>query len=244
MKTLFKLIFGLLFLVFIILVVAGGYFGIIPGVSKLLGSDKPRDLGIQGTDADYASASAKGIQFVALQKDLVSKPAETRKITGSKAVSTSFTAQELTAVMNKKPTWIYNPVSDVQFKFNPDGTGEMSGILRIDRLTRYAQASGMSQHEVEKVLDYLKITNTNPPFYVKANIMIVDDKMNFDAQRVEVGRFPVPLSVIDNNKGRVVGFVEKRIAAVPGLSIKSLSIEQGQLQFEGTLPEVIASVSD
>jgi len=244
MKTLFKLIFGLLFIVLIIVVLAGGYFGLIPGVSKLFGSDKPRDLGVQGSDADYASASAKGIQFVALQKDSVSRPAETRKITGSKAVSTSFTAQELTALMNKKPTWIYNPVSDVQFKFNPDGTGEVSGILRIDRLTRYAQASGMSQQEVQKVLDYLKITNANPAFYLKGSVSVVDGTMNLDAQRVEVGRFPVPLSIIADNKGRVISFVENKIFQIPGLSVKSLRIEQGQLQFEGTLPEVIASVSD
>jgi hypothetical protein len=244
MKTLFKLIFGLLFLVLVIIVLAGGYFGLIPVVSKLFGSDKARDLGVQGTDADYASASTKGVKFVALQQGSASTPAETRQITGSKAVSTSFTAQELTAAINKKPRWVYSPVSDVQFRFNPDGTGEVSGILRVDHLGGFAQATGMSQQDVQKVFDYLKLTNSNPAFYLKGYVSAADGKIDLDAQKVEIGRFPVPLSVIADNKGRVISFIENRIAVFPGLSVKSLSIKKGQLQFEGTLPEVIASVSD
>jgi hypothetical protein len=246
MKTLFKLIFGLLFLVFFIAVLAGGYFGIIPGVSKLFGSDKPRDFGIKATDADYASESAKGIKFVAMQQGSASTtPAETRQINGSKAVSASFTAQELTAAINKKPNWIYSPVSDVQFRFNPDGTGEVSGVLRVDHLRGFAEATGISQREVGKALDYLRLTNSNPAFYLKGYLSIADGKIDLDAQRVEIGRFPVPLSVIGDNKARIISSIENKIVVVfPGLSVKSLNIEKGQLQFEGTLPELIASVGD
>jgi hypothetical protein len=246
MKTLFKLIFGLLILVIFSAVLAGGYFGIIPGVSKLFGSDRPRDLGIKATDADYAGESAKGIKFVAMQQGSASTtPAETRQISGSKAVGASFTAQELTAAFNKKPGWIYSPVSEVQFRFNPDGTGEVSGVLRVDHLRGFAQATGISEREVGKAMDYLRFTNSNPAFYLKGCISVTDGKMDLDAQRVEIGRFPVPLSVIEGNKGRIIGSIQNKIGYVfPGLSIKSLRIEKGQLQFEGTLPEVIASVSD
>ena len=51
------------FIVFIIATLAGvlflGYIGMIPGLASILGSDKPRDLGIQYTQADLDSAQSK-----------------------------------------------------------------------------------------------------------------------------------------------------------------------------------------
>ncbi|PKH44539.1 hypothetical protein CVH13_01850, partial [Dehalococcoides mccartyi] len=47
-----------------------GYLGIMPGVSSLMGSDKPRDLGITATSQDYQTMVTKsGVTVSALPSD-------------------------------------------------------------------------------------------------------------------------------------------------------------------------------
>ena len=44
-----------------------GYLGFVPGVSAIMGSNRPRDLGVRYTEADLSSLMAKnGIQDVVL----------------------------------------------------------------------------------------------------------------------------------------------------------------------------------
>ena len=43
----------------IVVVLVLGYLGFVPGVSNIFGSNKPRDLGVTYTAADYASAHAR-----------------------------------------------------------------------------------------------------------------------------------------------------------------------------------------
>ena len=56
-------IFKLLLIILLIIVVGAvlllGYLGFIPGLSTIFGSDKPRDLGVKYTYADYVSAAQK-----------------------------------------------------------------------------------------------------------------------------------------------------------------------------------------
>lgn len=55
MKTILAIIAGLFLLIVISIVGVLGYFGFIPGVSKIFGSDQPRDLGVTYSYADYTS---------------------------------------------------------------------------------------------------------------------------------------------------------------------------------------------
>lgn len=48
-----------------------GYSGFIPGVSALFGSNKPRDLGVNYTETDRASAREKSqIEYVSLPANI------------------------------------------------------------------------------------------------------------------------------------------------------------------------------
>jgi len=57
-KVLFFLLIIFLLIVFGIIFVLA-YLGYIPGLSKLLGAETPRDLGITYTEADKTAARAK-----------------------------------------------------------------------------------------------------------------------------------------------------------------------------------------
>ncbi|MEK7874346.1 MAG: hypothetical protein AAB502_10895, partial [Chloroflexota bacterium] len=51
----------------VVAVLAGGYFGFVPSVSSIFGSNRPRDLGVRYTQADLQSLRGKtGTQYHSL----------------------------------------------------------------------------------------------------------------------------------------------------------------------------------
>jgi hypothetical protein len=87
-----------------------GYFGFVPGLSGLMGSDKPRDLGVTYTAADLTSAQLKlGQELVEPQAD----PFVQFKRASGHAVETTLTQEEYSAHVAK-----IHPVSDVQIKLD------------------------------------------------------------------------------------------------------------------------------
>lgn len=227
----------------VVLVVAGalvlGYLGFVPGLASAFGADKPRDLGVRFTQADLDSANAKAkVKVEALSPG--APAAQSLKLSTNKVPAVaSFKGSELTAlVAAHESKWAYYPVSDVQIKINPDGTAEASGILRVDRAYGYAAATGVPTWVVDEVINRLKITNVNPPFYVKGTGSIANDKVTMDIRQAEIGRFAIPGDWIAGNKGLLTSFVEDRVRAA-GISIKSASFAAGELKFDGTVPESV-----
>lgn len=119
-----KLIGRIFFLAILLLILAPilvlGYFGFIPGVSNLFGSNKPRDLKIRYTEENRLAARAKTkVEYGELSADT---PASTSLVrTGSRPVKFEMSSAEVTSLMNNRP-WKYFPYSDVQVKFNADGS--------------------------------------------------------------------------------------------------------------------------
>ena len=152
MKVLLGMFIGVL-AVLLVLVLVAGYFGFVPGVSSLFGSDKSRDLGVTYTSADYQSARQKGnIQRVNLPSN--TPPEQSLKFSGQHAANINLTDNEVTALINEK-SWRYFPVHDAQVRFNADGTGEFSGILELDTLKDYAKARGYSEEDFKVVTDWV-----------------------------------------------------------------------------------------
>jgi len=218
-----------------------GYLGLLPGVSSVFGSDKPRDLGIRVGEADLASGRAKsGMSFVELPP--TTSPVGSIRHSGQVAVSQTFTDRELTALA-RASRWIYNPFQDVQIKIGNDGSMEASGILRVDRLNGYAQATGVSSEVVKAVMERLQILpNSAPPFYIRLTGSVVDNRVSGDILQLEIGRLTVPSNLISENKGAIISFLNDKITKIQGLSVKSATLTNGAVRFEGTLPAVEATV--
>jgi hypothetical protein len=185
--------FILLLILIIILVPVGvlSYMGLVPGISPLLGTDKPRDLGIKYTPEDLRSVRSKSqIEYQILPETTV--PSQSRQFTGKRAVAAEFTSAEITATMNNQP-WKYWPYKNVQVKFNADGTGEVSGVLLKDKVPSYAAVIGTPQQAVDFAMKYLP---ANPVFYVKLKATLADNKVAaFEPQNFEIGRVPMPLNL-------------------------------------------------
>src|SRR5664280_1447887 len=109
-----RFVIGLI--VVVILVILGlGYLGFVPGVSKILGSDKPRDLGITYTAADLKSITSKNhVQRIVLESapDIESSFV----LKGAQAINNVFTDKEITARLGQESDWMFNPFTNVQIK--------------------------------------------------------------------------------------------------------------------------------
>lgn len=257
---LLKLFFGFIILVIILIVGVLGYLGFVPGLSSLFGSDKPRNLGIIYTEADRASGRGKSqIEYGELPSDTAPEVSLVR--TGSRAVKTEFTSQEITALMNNRP-WKYWPYSNVQVKFNGDGSAEISGIFLKDKLEGYGAYIGAPKEAIAFAAKYLP---ANPVFYVKMKAALADNKVSvFEPTAFELGRMPMPvsaffafapagffenvyaasptdmiseLSKVKNKRELIIGYINGRLSTFTGFYAKSASFGDNMLLFDGTLSQ-------
>lgn len=231
MKGLFKL----LLLIILVLIFIAGIAGFVPGLSTVLGTDKPKDFGIAITIEDTLNAQAKsGVILEGLPSDT---PIENSyQLSGKKEASFSFDSKEATAIINNRP-WKYYPFSNLQLRINSDGTIETSGMVNTGMLVGYIQSFGYSVDDINQAMRDYKIPKVNAPFYIKGKGMIVDNKVDINVQSLEVGRVPVPTSILAANMFRINSFVQDVVGRQNGFTAKKLVVEDGKIVFDGTLPE-------
>ena len=189
-----------------------GYLGFVPIVSDLMGTNKPKDLGVSYSQTNYASGMDKVPGAIVLNPEYLCATCEYTS-TGSVAVNTAFTQEEFTAMMNKRNSTV-GPLRDAQFKFNADGTVEASGLLIDPRITG--------------------------PVYVKGRIDYANGKsaaLKLDS--AQIGNLELPQDQAEIAEQITNDIIQKTFAQNPGLSITSISIEEGKVNFNGTLPKEV-----
>jgi hypothetical protein len=244
LKVILGIFIGILSVV-VVLVLVAGYFGFVPGVSKIFGSDKPVDLGVTYTAADNASGHAKGgMQILTLPAG--TPPQQSLVFSGTKPASFNLTQQEVTAMINNNQ-WAYLPVSDIQVRFNADNTAEWSGILNLDKLHDYALARGLSEADYNDALAQVSkyaIIQMDMPFYVKGTGAVVNGQITFNCDSLKIGRLPVELAdQINSHHNDLLTLLQNDVLTIPGFTCKNLSISNGQLHFDGTLPQSVSMVT-
>ncbi len=235
MKVL-KIVLIVIVILLVIVIAVGGYFGFVPGVRTLFGSDKPRDLGVVASAQSFASGEAK---IGLTRQDAGAASATTVTYQGSHQVDVSLTSEEITSLMQNgswKQTWQYNPIADgFQVKIHPDGSVETAGVLDRTKLVGYLSATGFKD-----VLGYVNSLGFLPntiPFYASGSGSIVNGKVTVSISKAELGRISLPTDA--SAMQAVQDVVERRIAGIPGLDVASLNFNGGTLNFKGTYPSVI-----
>jgi len=228
----------LLLALVLVALVAGlalGYLGFVPVVATVFGSDRPRDLGVAWTEADLASARAK----TSVRLEQLPPGAEPSLVyEGSRPINATFTAAELTALLNSAGTWRDQPVADCQVRINADGTVEGSGILLMDRIDGYAAATGLDRAQVDELLGRFSWVRTNPPFYFRVQAQVGNNRLSGQIYELQIGRMPVPGGYIEKHNGDLLAFMQGRYTAVPGLRADQVTFGDGTMVFRGTLPAV------
>ena len=231
MKGLLKLFL----LIIAILVFMAGLAGFVPVLSTILGTNKPKDLGIKFTDADLAKAKEKaGVTVVELPKDTL--PENSYSLSGQKAASFTLTSEEATAII-KADTCKYCAFSNVQLRLNPDGTMESTGMVDMSLLMGFAKSLGYATDDVDKALAEYHIPKIDMPFYIKGTGSIIDNKVTVNVQSLQAGRVSVPSGILSSNMGRINSFAADVVGRQTGFSAKKWVVEGSKIVFDGTMPE-------
>ena len=211
-------------LVLIVLVVAGlSYIGVMPFFSKFVA--KQVDLGMK---ADPALVTAFETKY------------GKRNGTGKIKLNVDLSSQEITSVfavwgMRNK----YFPLYNVQVRFNPDGTGEASGFLKIATGITFAKNLGYSNSEIDKGKEYIKYISGDLPFYIKGTGGMTNNILSINPSTLQIGRVTVPESITKLAAVGVGDMIERRIAQIGGADIKDANFKNGVFHLDGTVPETI-----
>lgn len=237
MGFLSKIILALV-IVLILGVLVVGYFGFIPGLSDVMGANKPRDLGIKYTASDLTSANSKlGVSIKTLPATENGYNSLTRS--GEKQVTTSLTSAELTALFNDhSQKWKYYPIKDIQAKIGADGTIEMSGVLLVNRFGGLADALGIPEGERSQVRPYLSYVNSNPSIYIKGRLSVANNVVQSDVEEIQVGRFTVPVDQIQNIQPIIEQFIQDR-ADGKIIHLNSASFSGGKANIDALIPQEV-----
>ncbi|KKQ33277.1 MAG: hypothetical protein US48_C0017G0009 [Candidatus Levybacteria bacterium GW2011_GWA2_37_36] len=203
-------LFLTVFLFIIATIVFGlGYMGYIPTIANLLGTNKPKDLGIRFTEQDRVEAHAKsGVEYGTLPATTSDELSIQRF--GKHNVDTIWTSAQASALMNNRP-WKFWPYQNVQVKFNADGSAEVSGGLNKAVVPNYAAAIGIPKVAVEFAM---KLLPPNPVFYLKMKASLKDNQIEtFEPQTFQLNQIPLPVNAFLSFNPRLIGEVNAQFSA-------------------------------
>lgn len=240
MKKLFLFLL-LLILVFVCAAVfILGYLGAIPGLAEVLGANKPRDLGVRYTRAEYDSYVRRATSEI-VELPEADDPGKGILFTGQRPLKETFTQEEMSARLNYA-TWRYLPVSNSQIRIQDDGALEFSGNLRLDRLEGFILAIGGGDYAgfgLELSAPLARIVGSNPAVYIRAKASVTNNKSDISVEKIQLGRFGLPLDSVGDTNELVEALTDYLIGRVSGFGAKSVIFREGKMFFEGTVPEKI-----
>jgi hypothetical protein len=234
------LLVPLIALVLVVLVL--GYFGFVPGVSSIMGANKPRDLGVRYTEADYQNYFSKtggNLKDFAWAPNNPETPGKKTVFADPKtAKDLSIKQEEVTAVVNMID-WSWMPINNAQIKFSNGDVVEVSGNLQVDNIvnfSRFIGGIGYSEADINKAVDWANKLLDNPAVYIRAKTSVSKDVVSLELQEVSVGRFNAPLNIAD--KVFRTGSTNA-IAKTPNFSAENVTFNDGTMTFSGTYPQTV-----
>lgn len=208
--------------------------GFVPVLAKLVGADKPRDLGVVSTPAQ-ATAVVQKLGIKLESPPAATSPNRYRKAySGQAPINQDFTESEVSALLN------YNHVSfwavkDAQVRIHADGTLEAAFIVRTSELTIRRDGDVPTG-----IMRYLPaVLPAELPVFVKGRLDVVGpQQIRTDIQALEIGRVSVPAAVVGGDaESRANQYINDRLKNIPGLSIQEISFQDGKAHFKGTWPK-------
>ena len=227
------------FIAIIILVFLGiaAYLGFVPYISPYL--VQPQDLGVKADPTLVTSIEQKYAMQNKIPGGVVPRGRQAI-FTGSTKLVGTFTSAEITSVLaywkHRSPTL---PIRAVQVRFNPDGTGEISGILEFGTALGIAKQLGYSDAEIAKGESYIKYIAGDIPFYVKGIGNIENNHITLNPSDFELGHLTVPSPLTSLSVAVVIDMIDRRINQLGDINIRSANFADGSFHIDATVPDTV-----
>ena len=196
----------------IFLVAASGLYP-VPWLTKALGADKPRNLGLVANEQLFTDKLDQ--QQVKLNPPY-GKYCFTCNIVYSDTapMNVSFDSNEITSYLQATNNDI-GPLRDIQLRLGDDNSGEASAWLD---LTSYGY-------------------DLKGPVYMVGSFSVDSPtSISFDIETAKVGMLPVPVDFMDKAETELNKLVDAQLNDMPGLNINNLEVSLGTLLFQGDFP--------
>ena len=231
MKKFLTIVIIIVFLIVFII----GYLGFVPGLSTIMGTNKPIGLGVLVNKESLSSADKKvNISHLAVTGQ--APDGKNIKYEGTHNADLSLSSVEISSLLQSGGWEFSEAVTDMQIKMNKDGKVEASALVNIDKLEKYLDNTGLvNTKDFKTYTDKIKVFEKTTPIYLAGTGEVVNNKVKLNLDNVKVGRLPIPMN--NESSGYLVQLFEKRINSIPGFRVDSAKIENSQLNFKGSLPD-------
>src|SRR5680860_423061 len=231
-----KWILGMLGVIILAVILYAGWLGFVPGLSSIMGANKPVDLGVTYTEQDLQSFYVKTGQNVIESKEApVAGGGESIAFTNPKPLTVAITQEELTARLNAS-NWIYMPLSNVQVRLGDGNSIEVSGNVDVDALRAFISYIGgvnYSQADVDKGLDWLNKMSGSPAVYIDSTGSITNNQLSLSVNSVKVGRWSAQSDKANETLNIAT---QNMLNKITGLDTNSLTESSGMMNFDGVGP--------
>jgi len=191
----------------------------IPVLSSLLGTDKPRDLGVRADPELFTALLAK--ENVAISGDPSDYDLSANIRYGTaKPMDATLSSEELTSMMQATNN-AKGPLKNMQVRLLDNNEMEMSANADLEKLG----------YPIKGPI-YLKGTFTKGS---ASSVSILVKEGSF-------GLMPVPADVLSQAQDGIEQAVNSQLADMPGLRIDTLSVDDGKLHFTGSFPSTATAV--
>jgi hypothetical protein len=208
-----KLIAVILVILIIISVIAATGIFYVPGVSEILGTNKPRDLGVKADPAKFNALLAR-------ENVQLSGPASNYDLTANirygqaQPMDVTVSSEELTSMMQATNN-VKGPLKNMQVKLGNNNQMEMSADADLQKYGYPVKG----------------------PVYLKGTFeKSGSGSVNVNIKEGSLGLIPVPESVLQQGEDGVEQQINHQLAAMPGMRIDNLEIQNGQLHYSGSFP--------
>jgi hypothetical protein len=221
---------GIFVLVLLGMYFAAGYFlGNLPFASKLLGTNTPRDLGVEvsvSSATEGLSALHKPITTADLQ-GITKNPQLYTKVNGS------LTNEQASSMLclGDIPDF---PLKLVQVKFGDNGSVEVSGVLDVVKLQATLKSYGVSGGIIDTIMNIVKNAKW-VNVYASGTLSISNNVVTSELKKLEIGRITVPIGWVESNTTSILNSVSSSLTS-SGYNIRNMTISQGKVTFDMNRP--------
>jgi hypothetical protein len=210
----FRIVIIILVSLIIVTIIAASGIVYIPGFSEVLGTNKPRDLGIKADPAQFSALLAKeNVKLTGQTSDFYL----TAPIRYGSAVPMDATvsSEEITSMMQATNN-VKGPLKNMQVKLGTNNEMEMSAFADLESYGYPLKG----------------------PVYLKGTFLKdSSSSVNINIREGSFGLIPVPENMLKQGGDGIEQQINRQLLAMPGLRIDTLEINNGKLHYRGAFPQ-------